>query len=53
VRDFAHVACQNPDGELVLVLTNSGEPRTISVQIQGMAADVLMEKDSVTTLVWR
>jgi glucosylceramidase len=53
VADFGHVACQNPDGQLVLVLTNSGEPRTISVQMQGMAADVLMEKDSVTTLVWR
>lgn len=47
-----HVAVENPDGGKVLVLSNAGSARTVSVQLGTMRADVGLEKDSLTTLTW-
>jgi glucosylceramidase len=49
---LTHVAFKNPEGEHVLVLSNSGETRTIPVEMGEMIAEIHMEKDSVMTLVW-
>lgn len=51
--ELHHVAVENPDGKQVLVLTNSGAARTIALQMNGMQADLSLEQDSLTTLVWK
>jgi glucosylceramidase len=50
--DLDHVAVENGDGQRVLVLTNSAAARTVTLQMGGMLADVNLERDSVTTLLW-
>ncbi len=52
-QDLNHVSFENPDGERVLVLTNSGPSRTCTIQMNGMTANVSMERDSLATLSWR
>jgi len=47
-----HVAFENPDGQRVLVVSNSGPARTTAVQIGSGKADVALSEDSVSTLVW-
>ncbi len=51
-KDLVHVAFQNPDGSKVLVLTNSGSSRTISLDLDSWRAQVQLEPNSLTTLVW-
>jgi glucosylceramidase len=51
-KDLAHVAFQNPDGSKVVVLTNSGTARTISLELDSWQAEVQLEPNSLTTLVW-
>jgi len=53
LTDVAHVGCQNPDGGKVLVLTNLGSGRTVWLRSGNAAAEVMLEADSVTTLVWK
>ncbi len=53
LKDVCHVAFANPDGRKVLVLTNSGEAKTVTIENDGAKADVAMDKDSIVTLVWR
>jgi glucosylceramidase len=48
-----HVACENPDGQKVLVLTNESAARSIVLQMGAMAADLTLERNSVTTLAWK
>jgi glucosylceramidase len=47
-----HAAAKNPDGSLVLVLTNPGEAREITVASAGQTAKVSLTADSITTLRW-
>lgn len=47
-----HVAFQNPDGQRVVVLTNSGQARTVSIRLLDKTVDVGLEADSVTTLAF-
>ncbi len=47
-----HVGVENPDGQRVLVLSNSASERRVTLQMGGMSADVNLKSDSVTTLVW-
>ena len=52
-KDLVHVAFQNPDGSKVIVLTNSGSSaRTVSLELDSWRADVQLEPNSLTTLVW-
>jgi glucosylceramidase len=48
-----HVACKNPDGENVLVLTNSSTSRQIVLQRNEWIADLTVPADSLTTLTWK
>jgi len=50
--EVSHAAFINPDGQNVLILTNSGPARPVIVQTPLAAADVLLPQDSMTTLVW-
>jgi glucosylceramidase len=51
--DLRHVALENPDGQRVLVLTNTGPAKTMDLRLADMAASVDLKENSVTTLVWR
>lgn len=48
-----HVAFENPNGEKVLVISNSGDGKTIAVQQGNKKADISLPKDSIASLVWR
>jgi len=52
IGDLNHVAFQNPDGQLVLVISNALSERNASIQIGDKIAAVSLPKDSVTTLMW-
>jgi glucosylceramidase len=47
-----HVAATNPDGSGVLVLTNAGEAKEVTVACGGQRAKVPLTADSITTLRW-
>jgi glucosylceramidase len=51
--NLSHVACENPDGQKVLVITNPGPARTVGVQLGNMLVSVPLESDSVNTLTWK
>ena len=50
---ISHAAFANPDGTKVLVVTNSGAAQTAIVRMGAMQADLALDKDSLTTWVWR
>lgn len=50
--DLNHVAFQNSDGQKVLVVSNATVERKISIQVKNQAAQIVLPKDSVSTLVW-
>ena len=47
-----HVAFENPDGPKVMIVTNTGAVRTVSLQQGNHAAEVPLAADSLTTLSW-
>ena len=47
-----HVAMQNPNGSHVLVVTNRGEQRRLECRLGERALDLMVDPDSVTTLLW-
>ena len=51
-KDLAHVACKNRDGGQVLVISNSGSGRSVTLRAGGMATNLFLDSDSVTTAVW-
>jgi glucosylceramidase len=52
IEGLDQVAFENPDGGLVLVVTNSGPARTVSVELGGKVVDLELAKDSMATLEW-
>jgi glucosylceramidase len=52
-NDVQHVGFENPDGQRVLVVTNSGAATSAALRLGGMQADVSLDANSVTTLAWR
>lgn len=50
--DILHTAFENPDGQRVVVLTNPGAARSCAVTVGGSTANVSLNQNSVTTLVW-
>jgi glucosylceramidase len=47
-----HAAFQNPDGGIVLVLTNPGSARALRVAYRGRQARLSLPEDSLATLCW-
>jgi len=47
-----HTAAKNSDGSLVLVLTNPGDAKDVTVACAGQTAKVPLTPDSITTLRW-
>jgi glucosylceramidase len=52
LHDLEHLACENPDGQKVLIVTNSGPSRTITLQMGSWITNLSCETDSVSTLLW-
>ncbi len=50
--ELHHVALENPDGSTSLLLTNTGEARTVAINRADHSAVVELPADSVATLVW-
>jgi O-glycosyl hydrolase len=53
VANLDHVACENPDGQKVLVMSNTAATRPVVLQMGAMEADLTLAADSVTTLTWK
>ena len=47
-----HTAAKNSDGSLLLVLTNPGDAKEVTVACVGQTAKVALTADSITTLRW-
>jgi len=47
-----HAAFENPGGQRVVVLTNSGAPQTCDLRLGSQATSLSLSQNSVTTLVW-
>ena len=47
-----HVGFNNPDGHKVLVVTNSGPAKSVTLKQANQSATLTLEPDSVTTLLW-
>jgi glucosylceramidase len=47
-----HTAATNSDGSIVLVLTNPGDAKEVTVACGGQTAKVALTADSITTLRW-
>lgn len=51
-KDLSHCAFENPDGSLVIVITNPAHARACALQLNGKTAIVDLSGDSVTTLTY-
>jgi glucosylceramidase len=51
--DLDHAAFENPDGQRVLVLTNTGVSRDCPIRLGDKTAVISLSRNSVTTLEWR
>jgi len=47
-----HTAAKNPDGSMVLALTNPGNAKEVTVACAGQTAKISLTADSITTLRW-
>jgi hypothetical protein len=47
-----HTAAKNPDGSMVLVLTNPGDATEMTVACGGQTSKIALTADSITTLQW-
>lgn len=52
VRGVEHVAFENPDGQRVLVVSNSGDAKTVTLKQATKVVDIPIAVNSVTTIVW-
>lgn len=53
VPGIDHVAFENPNGEKVLVITNQGDAKKVSLKQANQMADLALTPNSVTTLLWK
>ena len=47
-----HVAVENPDGQKVVVLSNTGKAKTVRLKQAGLVAEFSLASDSLSTLTW-
>jgi len=52
LKDVDHVAVQNPDGGVALILTNTGREQTVQCALREQSFAISLPPDSITTLVW-
>jgi glucosylceramidase len=51
--NFTQIAFRNPDGEMVLVLTNQTHPRSVQARHGQRTIEIWLPENSVTTMTWR
>ena len=49
---ITHIACQNPSGEMAVILGNAGAEREVTLRSGSNLATVSLDANSVTTLAW-
>jgi glucosylceramidase len=47
-----HAAFENPDGQRVLVITNSGQAQSVTIALGNRTAGIALSPNSLTTLRW-
>jgi glucosylceramidase len=47
-----HVAFENPDGQRILVIANSGAAKSVQAKLAGDVAELTLPKDSLSTFCW-
>lgn len=52
LEQLSHVACENRDGERIVVLTNPGAARRVVLRMGSQAAELNVTSNSLTTLSW-
>jgi glucosylceramidase len=52
VQNVDQVAFENPDGQKVLVVTNSGAAKTVRLRQANKMAELALDPDSISTLTW-
>jgi glucosylceramidase len=52
VKGVEHVAFENPDGQRVLVVSNSGDAKTVTLKQATKVVELPIAASSVTTIVW-
>jgi len=52
LAEVQHVAFENPDGGRVVVVTNAGAARPVVLEMGNMESEIMLEKNSIATLVW-
>jgi len=50
--ELHHVSFENTDGRRVLIVTNSGAPRSVDIQLGRNHSQVRLAANSITTLAW-
>ena len=53
LANVEHVACENPDGQKILVITNTAAARPVVLLMGAIESDLTLASDSVTTLAWK
>jgi glucosylceramidase len=53
IGKISHVAFKNPDGSLILVLTNQGRQRDVAIRVREQALHLESPADSIITLQWQ
>lgn len=51
-HDIHHVAFTNPDGRHVMIVTNPGSAREVTLKMGGSTASLPLDSDSIVTLGW-
>lgn len=49
---ITHIGCQNPSGEMAVILGNAGPERQVTLRSGSNLATLSLDADSVTTLTW-
>lgn len=50
--NLSHLAVENPNGQKVLILTNTGSARTVQIMQAATSAKISLPENSITTLTW-
>jgi len=53
LANVEHVASENPDGQKVLTITNTGSARPVVLHMGGLMAELALTSDSLTTLTFK
>lgn len=53
ISGLDHVALENPDGGKVVILTNSGNEKSVTLKLANQSTNLSLPSNSVSTLIWK